>query len=95
MGEVALTLLPLLLPPPVYKEGRKFVRASLEESKRAFIDVKPVSSVCTELKCKFIVLLESLIPLYNQVTIIVCAMSLQYGRAYTSCVAMEYFGVYT
>ena len=44
-GEVALSLLPVLLPPPVYKQGRKCVRATVEESLRAFIDVKPVSNL--------------------------------------------------
>ena len=42
---VALTLLPVMLRPPVYKQGRNLVRASIEESKRAFIDVKPVSNL--------------------------------------------------
>ena len=44
-GEVDLSLLPVLLPPPVYKQGRKCVRATVEESLRAFIDVKPVSNL--------------------------------------------------
>ncbi|KAL7394648.1 hypothetical protein ABVT39_001222 [Epinephelus coioides] len=30
-GEVSLTLLPVMLPPPVYKQGRKLVWASIEE----------------------------------------------------------------
>nr|XP_057925482.1 uncharacterized protein LOC131127533 [Doryrhamphus excisus] len=47
-GEVALMLLPILLPPPVYKKGRKLVRASIQESKRAFIDVKPVGTNMVE-----------------------------------------------
>ncbi|XP_071060819.1 uncharacterized protein [Pseudochaenichthys georgianus] len=47
-GEVALMLLPVMLPPPVYKQGRKLVRASVEESKRFFIDVKPVGTNMVE-----------------------------------------------
>lgn len=38
-GEVAL-----MLPPPADKQGRTLVRASIE-SKRAFIDVNPVSNL--------------------------------------------------
>ncbi|KAK5903820.1 hypothetical protein CgunFtcFv8_007568 [Champsocephalus gunnari] len=47
-GEVALMLPPVMLPPPVYKRGRKLVRASVEESKRFFIDVKPVGTNMVE-----------------------------------------------
>ncbi len=43
-GDVALALLPTMLPPPVFKKGRRLVRASIEESKRAFMDVQPVSN---------------------------------------------------
>ncbi len=43
-GEVALALLPTMLPPPVYKKGRRLVRASIDESRRAFMDVQPVSN---------------------------------------------------
>ena len=76
MGEVALSLLPILLPPPVFKRGRKVVRATVDESKRAFIDVKPVSNVPLKknytihlvklLNCSF-TLLKSLLPLYDNV----------------------------
>lgn len=44
-GEVAMALLPVMLPPPFYKQGRKLVQASIGKSKRAFIDVKPVSNL--------------------------------------------------
>ncbi|KAK1891917.1 Apolipoprotein L3 [Dissostichus eleginoides] len=65
-GEVALMLLPVMLPPPVYKQGRKLVRASVEESKRFFIDVKPVGTNMVEYLeqakssrwCPFVILLE-------------------------------------
>ncbi|KAI9534133.1 hypothetical protein NQZ68_016851 [Dissostichus eleginoides] len=65
-GEVALMLLPVMLPPPVYKQGRKLVRASVEESKRFFIDVKPVGTNMVEYleqakssrSCPFVLLLE-------------------------------------
>ncbi|XP_053350481.1 uncharacterized protein LOC128520316 [Clarias gariepinus] len=40
-GELALKLLPELLPPTVYKVGRNFFRHSIEESRLAFIDHKP------------------------------------------------------
>ena len=42
-GDFALTLLPFLLPPPIFKEGRKTIHTTVHESLRAFIDVKPVS----------------------------------------------------
>ncbi|KAJ4928697.1 hypothetical protein JOQ06_004323, partial [Pogonophryne albipinna] len=65
-GEVALMLLPVMLPPPVYKQGRTLVRASVEESKRFFIDVKPVGTNMVEYleqakssrSCPFVLLLE-------------------------------------
>ena len=71
-GEVALSLLPILLPPPVFKRGRKVVRATVDESKKGFIDVKLVSNVPLNrnenirlvkkrLNCSF-TLLERLIP---------------------------------
>ncbi|KAI4796871.1 hypothetical protein KUCAC02_026706 [Chaenocephalus aceratus] len=44
-GEVALMRPPVMLPPPVYKQGRTLVRASVEASKRFFIDVKPQAKV--------------------------------------------------
>ena len=44
-GEVALSLLPILLPPPVFKRGRRVVRTTVDELKTVFIDVKPVSNV--------------------------------------------------
>ncbi|KAJ8353502.1 hypothetical protein SKAU_G00210690 [Synaphobranchus kaupii] len=45
-GELALRLLPILLPPKVYKIGRKVFRPSIHEAKKAFIDVQPVSMDC-------------------------------------------------
>ncbi|KAJ4941302.1 hypothetical protein JOQ06_027587 [Pogonophryne albipinna] len=41
LGELALSQLPTLLPPTVYRVGRKVFRYTIEESKLAFIDHKP------------------------------------------------------
>ncbi|KAI4801014.1 hypothetical protein KUCAC02_006177, partial [Chaenocephalus aceratus] len=65
-GEVALMLPPVMLPPPVYKQGRTLVCASVEESKRFFIDVKPVGTNMVEYleqakssrSCPFVLLLQ-------------------------------------
>lgn len=47
-GNLALKLLPVLLPPPPYKIGRKTVRPSIDESKKAFIDIQPVGTNMVE-----------------------------------------------
>ncbi|RXN34367.1 hypothetical protein ROHU_004056 [Labeo rohita] len=47
-GNFALKLLPVLLPPPPYKIGRKTVRPSVDESKKAFIDIQPVGTSMVE-----------------------------------------------
>ncbi|RXN19331.1 hypothetical protein ROHU_025785 [Labeo rohita] len=44
-GNFALKLLPVLLPPPPYKIGRKTVRPSIDESKKAFIDIQPIPDI--------------------------------------------------
>ncbi|XP_034086687.1 uncharacterized protein LOC117555811 [Gymnodraco acuticeps] len=44
LGELALSQLPTLLPPTVYRVGRKVFRYTIEESKLAFIDHKPVGT---------------------------------------------------
>ncbi|KAI4788655.1 hypothetical protein KUCAC02_035718, partial [Chaenocephalus aceratus] len=45
LGELALSQLPTLLPPTVYRVGRKVFRYTIEESKLAFIDHKPPTIV--------------------------------------------------
>lgn len=40
---MALRLLPALLPPSVYKVNKKVFRPTIEEAKKAFIDLLPVS----------------------------------------------------
>ncbi|KAL7408482.1 hypothetical protein ABVT39_024109 [Epinephelus coioides] len=40
-GELAFRVLPAMLPPTVYKVGRKVFRHTIEESRLAFIDCKP------------------------------------------------------
>lgn len=47
-GNLALKLLPVLLLPPPYKFGRKTVRPSIDESKKAFIDIQPVGTNMVE-----------------------------------------------
>ncbi|KAK5897601.1 hypothetical protein CesoFtcFv8_010649 [Champsocephalus esox] len=48
LGELALSQLPTLLPPTVYRVGRKVFRYTIEESKLAFIDHKPVGTNLVE-----------------------------------------------
>ncbi|XP_041840155.1 uncharacterized protein LOC121639051 [Melanotaenia boesemani] len=48
LGELALSQLPTLLPPTVYKVGRKVFRHTIEESKLAFIHHKPVGTNLVE-----------------------------------------------
>ncbi|XP_066528828.1 uncharacterized protein [Hoplias malabaricus] len=43
-GDIALQVLPILLPASVYKDGKKLVRPSFEERRKAFIDIQPVLS---------------------------------------------------
>ncbi|KAI4825498.1 hypothetical protein KUCAC02_021178, partial [Chaenocephalus aceratus] len=45
LGELALSQLPTLLPPTVYRVGRKVFRYTIEESKLAFIDHKPIRAI--------------------------------------------------
>lgn len=40
---MALRVLPLLLPAPVFRVAKKTVRPSVDEARRAFIDMQPVS----------------------------------------------------
>lgn len=42
-GDIALLLLPRIIPPTTYKQGRKHMRPSHLESSKAFIDEQPVS----------------------------------------------------
>ncbi|KAJ8364334.1 hypothetical protein SKAU_G00131650 [Synaphobranchus kaupii] len=41
-GEIALRLLPIMLPPPVFRVGRKVVRPSVDEARQAFIGLRPI-----------------------------------------------------
>ncbi|XP_066528826.1 uncharacterized protein [Hoplias malabaricus] len=47
-GDIALQVLPILLPASVYKDGKKLVRPSFEERRKAFIDIQPVGSNMVE-----------------------------------------------
>ncbi|KAJ8381015.1 hypothetical protein SKAU_G00017930 [Synaphobranchus kaupii] len=68
VGDLALKLLPSILPPPAYKTGRKMSRPSFEEAKKSFIDWKPANTNMVDyLRCAeverpypFILQLESL-----------------------------------
>ncbi|KAF5902298.1 uncharacterized protein DAT39_007973, partial [Clarias magur] len=40
-GEIALKVLPTLLPPSIYKRGGKVFRPTTEEAQRSFIDMQP------------------------------------------------------
>ncbi|ROL48104.1 hypothetical protein DPX16_2686 [Anabarilius grahami] len=42
-GDVALLVLPLLLPATVYRIGQKVFRSSIDEARKAFIDLHPIS----------------------------------------------------
>ncbi|KAG5841455.1 hypothetical protein ANANG_G00199680 [Anguilla anguilla] len=48
VGDLALKLLPTILPPPAFKTGRKMSRPSLEEAKKCFIDWKPANTNMTD-----------------------------------------------
>ncbi|KAJ8334888.1 hypothetical protein SKAU_G00405270 [Synaphobranchus kaupii] len=47
-GEIALRLLPIMLPPPVFRVGRKVVRPSVDEARQALIDLRPVGTNMVE-----------------------------------------------
>ncbi|XP_066498456.1 uncharacterized protein [Hoplias malabaricus] len=47
-GDMALRLLPVVLPAPVYRIGRKSFRPSCEETRKSFIDLKPVGTNMVE-----------------------------------------------
>lgn len=47
-GDVALLVLPLLLPPTVYRIGQKVFRPSIDEARKAFIDLQPVGTNMVE-----------------------------------------------
>ncbi|KAI2656003.1 3-hydroxybenzoate 4-monooxygenase [Labeo rohita] len=47
-GDVALLVLPLLLPPTVYKIGQKVFRPSIDKAGKAFIDLQPVGTNMVE-----------------------------------------------
>ncbi|XP_041833312.1 uncharacterized protein gramd4a isoform X7 [Melanotaenia boesemani] len=47
-GDVALRVLPLILPTPVYKDGKKMVKPSLDENMKSFIDYKHVGTNIVE-----------------------------------------------
>ncbi|KAK2903451.1 hypothetical protein Q8A67_008164 [Cirrhinus molitorella] len=47
-GELALTLLPTMVPQAVYRDGKKTIRHSIEESRTAFIHQMPVGTNMVE-----------------------------------------------
>ncbi|XP_049333160.1 uncharacterized protein LOC111195806 isoform X2 [Astyanax mexicanus] len=47
-GDMALRLLPVILPASVYRIGRKSFRPSCEETKKSFIDLQPVGTNMVE-----------------------------------------------
>ncbi|XP_063046034.1 fibroblast growth factor 10-like [Engraulis encrasicolus] len=51
-GDVALLLLPRIIPPTTYKQGRKYMRPSQLETSRAFIDEQPVGTNIPEYLAK-------------------------------------------